>query len=41
MVEFKSVADSILGQNGNVEAREEKPRERAVIFPKTASVTAC
>ncbi len=33
MVEFKSVADSILGQNGNVAAREEKPREKAVIFP--------
>lgn len=32
-MEFKSVADSILGQNGNVAAREEKPREKAVIFP--------
>ncbi len=33
MVEFKSVADSIFGQNGNVAAREEKPREKAVISP--------
>ncbi len=32
-MEFKSVADSIFGQNGNVAAREEKPREKAVIFP--------
>lgn len=37
MVEFKSVADSIFGQNGNVAAREEKTREKAVIFPTSPS----
>lgn len=30
-MEFKSVADSIWGQNGDVAAREEKPREKVVI----------